>query len=83
MRLSRYDLKKRKTEVNSGLFCLQVLVVFAFFSGAHPKIIAYGTADVFFPFFPAVPFSFAGPVNLACLAAIHFWIRRALFLHGL
>ena len=54
--------------------------MFAFFSFADPEIITNRAADIFFALFPAIPFSFTGPINLAGFAAIHFGIRHDIFL---
>ena len=62
------------------LLRLGIFFVFAFFSGANLEIIANRTADVFLSLFPAVPLCFAGPIDLAGLAAVHLGIRHNEFL---
>lgn len=48
--------------------------------GAYPEIIADRAADILFSLFPAIPFGLTGPIDLACLAAIHLGIGHNIYL---
>jgi hypothetical protein len=51
--------------------------VLTLFGGADLEIVADRAADILFSLFPSIPFGLAGPVYLAGLATIHFWVGHS------